>query len=93
MSNHTEKIKGFWSEVKREITDVPWVSVRYLQPYVDEYVWRFNHRNDGRTFFRLPVGFPDRLTQLHGRWLAQVHPRCHPKYPSDRTVFPLRALL
>jgi transposase len=54
---HTQNIEGFWSQVKRGINGVYHsVSVKYLQSYVDEYVWRFNHRNDGRAmFFTLAV--------------------------------------
>ena len=49
---HTQNIEGFWSQVKRGINGVYHsVSVKYLQSYVDEYVWRFNHRNDGRAMF------------------------------------------
>ncbi len=49
---HTQNIEGFWSQVKRGINGVYHsVSRQYLQSYVDEYVWRFNHRNDGKIMF------------------------------------------
>ena len=44
---HTQTIEGFWSQVKRGITGVHHaVSHKHLQSYVNEHVWRFNHRND-----------------------------------------------
>ncbi len=49
---HTQTIEGFWSQVKRGINGVYHsVSRQYLQSYIDEYVWRYNHRNDGRAMF------------------------------------------
>ena len=49
---HTQTIEGFWSQVKRGINGVHHsVSRKYLQCYLNEYVWRFNHRNDGRAMF------------------------------------------
>jgi len=49
---HTQTIEGFWSQVKRGINGVHHsVSRKYLQSYVNEYVWRYNHRNDGRAMF------------------------------------------
>jgi transposase len=56
---HTQTIEGFWSLVKRGINGVYHsVSEKYLQTYLDEYVWRYNHRdtlNDGggEAMFRL----------------------------------------
>jgi transposase len=42
---HTNTIEGFWSQVKRTIRST-YVSVSktYLQSYVDEAVFRYNHR-------------------------------------------------
>ena len=49
---HTQTIEGFWSQVKRGINGVHHsVSRKYLQSYVNEYVWRYNHRNDGYPMF------------------------------------------
>jgi transposase-like protein len=49
---HTQTIESFWSQVKRGIVGVHGaVSPKHLQGYLNEYVWRFNHRNDGRIMF------------------------------------------
>jgi transposase len=49
---HTQNIEGFWSQVKRGINGVHHaVSPKYLQSYVDEYAWRFNHRFDVAPMF------------------------------------------
>lgn len=44
---HTNTIEGFWSNVKNGIRGVYHsVSPEYLQQYINEYAFRFNHRND-----------------------------------------------
>jgi transposase len=44
---HTNTIEGFWSLVKRGINGVYHaVSAKYLQQYLDEYAYRYNHRFD-----------------------------------------------
>ena len=44
---HTNNIEGMWSNVKRGIDGVNHaVSPKYLQGYLDSYVYRFNHRSD-----------------------------------------------
>ena len=44
---HTQTIEGFWSQVKRGTTGVHHaVSHKHWPSYVNEYVWRFNHRHD-----------------------------------------------
>lgn len=49
---HTQTIEGFWSLVKRGISGSHHsVSAKYLQGYLNEYVWRYNHRNDPRAQF------------------------------------------
>jgi transposase-like protein len=49
---HTNTIEGFWSLVKRGISGTHHaVSPKHLQGYVNEYVWRYNHRDDGRSMF------------------------------------------
>ena len=49
---HTQTIDGFWSLVKRGISGTHHaVSPKYLQGYLNEYVWRYNHREDGRGMF------------------------------------------
>jgi len=49
---HTNTIEGFWSTLKRGINGVYHsVSRKYLQNYVDEYVFRYNHRLDKQPMF------------------------------------------
>jgi transposase-like protein len=49
---HTQTIEGFWSLVKRGIHGVYHsVSAKWLQSYLDEYAWRYNHRDDSRSQF------------------------------------------
>jgi transposase-like protein len=50
---HTNTIEGFWSLVKRGIGGVYHsVSPQYLQSYVDEYSFRYNHRKDEKPMFQ-----------------------------------------
>ncbi len=49
---HTNTIEGFFSLVKRGISGVYHaVSAKYLQSYLNEYAFRYNHRNDERPMF------------------------------------------
>ena len=49
---HTNNIEGMWSNVKRGIDGVNHaVSPKYLQGYLDAYVYRFNHRSDSVPMF------------------------------------------
>lgn len=49
---HTQTIEGFWSLVKNGLRGSHHaVSARHLQGYLNEYVWRYNHRDDGRAMF------------------------------------------
>jgi ISXO2-like transposase domain len=49
---HTNTIEGFWSLVKRGIGGTYHaVSEKYLQSYLDDYTFRYSHRNDGRAMF------------------------------------------
>ena len=49
---HTQQIEGFWSLLKRGIHGAHHaVSPKWLQGYVNEYAWRYNHREDGREMF------------------------------------------
>lgn len=42
---HTNGIENFWSHLKRGVDGIyHWVSVKHLQAYVDEFVFRFNTR-------------------------------------------------
>lgn len=50
---HTNTIEGFWSLMKRGIGGVYHsVSRKHLQGYLNEYAWRYNHRDDARGHFR-----------------------------------------
>jgi hypothetical protein len=50
---HTQTIEGFWSLIKRGIDGVYHnVSHKWLQSYLNEYVFRYNHR-DGVDPFRV----------------------------------------
>lgn len=57
---HTQTIEGFWSTVKSGIRGVyDAVSARWLQSYLDEYAWRYNHREHTlrrRGERRMPTG-------------------------------------
>ncbi len=54
---HTNTIEGFWSLVKRGIDGVYHaVSAKHLQGYLNEYAWRYNHRDDGRAQFVTLLG-------------------------------------
>ena len=49
---HTNTIEGFWSLMKRGIGGVYHsVSAKYLQAYLDEYTFRYNHRRDAGGMF------------------------------------------
>jgi len=49
---HTNTIEGFWSLVKRGIGGVYHsVSRKYLQSYLDEFSFRYNHRKDDQPMF------------------------------------------
>lgn len=49
---HTNTIEGFWSLLKRGINGVYHaVSEKYLQNYINEYAFRYNHRKDEKPMF------------------------------------------
>ncbi len=51
-SIHTNSIEGFWSLLKRGIGGVYHsVSEKYLQDYINEYGFRYNHRKDEKPMF------------------------------------------
>jgi transposase-like protein len=51
---HTGTIDGFWSLLKRGIDGVYHsVSPKYLQQYVNEYSFRYNHRKDENSMFKI----------------------------------------
>lgn len=50
---HTNGIESFWALLKRGmIGQYHKVSLRYLPRYIDEFSYRFNHRNDANLFER-----------------------------------------
>lgn len=50
---HTQTIEGFWSLTKNGIRGVYHsVSKKWLQGYLNEYAWRYNHRDDHVAMFR-----------------------------------------
>lgn len=52
-SVHTQTIDGFWGNVKNGIRGVyHHVSDKYLQHYLNEYSFRYNHRKDETPMFR-----------------------------------------
>jgi transposase-like protein len=49
---HTNTIEGFWSMVKTGIIGTHHhVSAKWLQGYLNEYAWRYNHRRDTHPMF------------------------------------------
>lgn len=51
---HTQTIEGFFSNLKRGINGAYHsVSSKWLQGYLNEYAWRYNHRHDGEANFRM----------------------------------------
>ena len=54
---HTNNIEGFWSLLKRGISGVYHaVSAKYLQNYINEYAFRYNHRKDEKSMFLSVLG-------------------------------------
>lgn len=54
---HTNTIEGFWALLKNGIRGVHHaVSAKYLQEYVNEYTFRYNHRNDSEPMFQTLMG-------------------------------------
>lgn len=50
---HTNTIEGFWSVLRRGIDGVYHaVSQKHLQSYINEYSFRYNHRQDERPMFK-----------------------------------------
>ena len=60
--NHVNTVEGFWSLVKRCINGVYHaVSPKYLQTYLNEYSFRYNHRKSQTPMFRLML---NRVSEL-----------------------------
>ena len=58
---HTNTIEGFWALLKGGLTGVYHsVSDRHLQSYVDEYVFRYNHRDAPGGMFEAFLGRIDK---------------------------------
>jgi transposase len=54
---HTNSVEGFWSLIKRGIGGVyHQVSQKFLQNYLDEYSFRYNHRHDVEPMFMTFLG-------------------------------------
>jgi len=54
---HTNTIEGFWALVKNGIRGTHHaVSAKHLQGYLDEYAFRYNHRDDPRPLFLTLLG-------------------------------------
>jgi len=50
---HTQTIEGFFGLFKNGIRGVYHsVSAKWLQTYINEYTWRYNHRDDDRAQYR-----------------------------------------
>lgn len=50
---HTNTMEGFWSLLKRGISGVYHsVSDKHLQDYVNEYTFRYNHRDDTQAMYK-----------------------------------------
>ncbi|HEV3152268.1 MAG TPA: IS1595 family transposase [Candidatus Baltobacteraceae bacterium] len=68
----TNAIESFWSNTKRGIGGVyHHVSRKYLQEYLNEYAFRFNHRKDERPMFRQFCG------QISSDFVARYFPGKH----------------
>ena len=49
---HTNNLEGFWSQLKRSINGTyHFVSPKYLETYVNEFAYRYNHRDDNEPLF------------------------------------------
>jgi transposase-like protein len=58
---HTQTIEGFWALLKNGLRGVyHGVGTQHLQSYLDEYTFRYNHRDDARGMF------PTMLTRAIG---------------------------
>ena len=50
---HTNSIEGFWSLFKRSVSGAHHsISAKYLQSYLNEYAFRYNHRDDEAPMFQ-----------------------------------------
>ena len=50
---HTQTIEGFWGHFKTDVRGTHHsISTRWLPGYLNEWVWKYNHRDDDRAMFR-----------------------------------------
>lgn len=62
---HTQTIEGFWSTVKNGIRGAHHsVSHKWLQGYLNEYAWRYNHRDDAEPMFKTLLAVASRRVGL-----------------------------
>jgi transposase len=53
---HTDTIESFWSQLKRSVNGTYHsVSPKYLQNYVDEFAYRYNHRQRPEHLFSVLI--------------------------------------
>jgi transposase-like protein len=65
---HTNSVEGLWSLIKRGISGVYHsVGPAYLQSYCNEYVFRYNHRNDMAPMFKTFLRRAVIPSQSHGQ--------------------------
>jgi hypothetical protein len=50
---HTQTVEGFWGHFKTDVRGTHHaISTRWLPGYLNEWVWKWNHRNDDEALFR-----------------------------------------
>jgi transposase-like protein len=50
---HTQTVEGFWGHFKTDVRGTHHsISTRWLPGYLNEWVWKWNHRGDDRAMFR-----------------------------------------
>jgi len=66
---HTNTIEGFWSQLKRSIDGANHsVSAKHLQDYINEYAFRYTHRDDEQPMYET---ISERVAKVpHGRYGA-----------------------
>ena len=79
---HTNTIEGFFGNLKTSLRGTyKHVSHKWLQSYLDEFAWRYNHRHDTR------AQFETLLAKAAGRWeglIVVVVRRRQRKWEEDR---------
>ncbi len=68
----TNTIEGFWSHFRGSVRGVyKHISRKHIQGYLDEYCFRYNHREDGKPMFTILCG------QISQEFLARHFPAKH----------------